>query len=97
MIVFCECSSFFFFLKDTATTEIYTDCHTLSLHDALPIYGQSSVEEPDARRSDQAADGAGHEVTTVRVPGQEQRSAEQQGEAQHVRPQHHREIGRAHV
>src|ERR1022692_3316824 len=28
------CFSFFFFLKDTATTEIYT----LSLHDALPIY-----------------------------------------------------------
>src|SRR5256885_10913379 len=28
------CSSFFFF-NDTATTEIYT----LSLHDALPIYG----------------------------------------------------------
>src|SRR3546814_14427082 len=26
-----------FFLKDTATTEIYTYCHTLSLHDALPI------------------------------------------------------------
>src|SRR3546814_10578550 len=27
----------FFFLKDTATTEIYTYGHTLSLHDALPI------------------------------------------------------------
>src|SRR6056297_1559957 len=27
----------FFFFKDTATTEIYTYCHTLSLHDALPI------------------------------------------------------------
>src|SRR2546422_3994509 len=27
---------FFFFFNDTATTEIYT----LSLHDALPIYGQ---------------------------------------------------------
>src|SRR2546430_12733232 len=29
------CSFFFFFFNDTATTEIYT----LSLHDALPIYG----------------------------------------------------------
>src|SRR2546430_15207624 len=29
------CSLFFFFFNDTATTEIYT----LSLHDALPIYG----------------------------------------------------------
>src|SRR2546430_11229316 len=28
---------FFFFFNDTATTEIYT----LSLHDALPIYGSS--------------------------------------------------------
>src|SRR3546814_9316392 len=26
------------FFKDTATTEIYTYLHTLSLHDALPIY-----------------------------------------------------------
>src|SRR3546814_4304692 len=26
-----------FVLKDTATTEIYTYCHTLSLHVALPI------------------------------------------------------------
>src|SRR5213075_2455281 len=29
---------FFFFFNDTATTEIYTTRHTLSLHDALPIY-----------------------------------------------------------
>src|SRR3546814_3938880 len=27
-----------FFFNDTATTEIYTYCHTLSLHDALPIF-----------------------------------------------------------
>src|SRR3546814_3245185 len=26
----------FFFFKDTSPTEIYTYCHTLSLHDALP-------------------------------------------------------------
>src|SRR5690606_41614703 len=31
-----SCSLLFFFFNDTATTEIYT----LSLHDALPIYGQ---------------------------------------------------------
>src|SRR5213075_3597847 len=29
---------FFFFINDPATTEIYTTRHTLSLHDALPIY-----------------------------------------------------------
>src|SRR3546814_4112511 len=28
---------FFFFFNDTATTEIYSYFHTLSLHDALPI------------------------------------------------------------
>src|SRR3546814_15430733 len=28
----------YFFFNDTATTEIYTYWHTLSLHDALPIY-----------------------------------------------------------
>src|SRR3546814_10121709 len=31
------CHSFRFFFYDTATTEIYTYGHTLSLHDALPI------------------------------------------------------------
>src|SRR3546814_10623318 len=30
------------FFNDTATTEIYTYLHTLSLHDALPIYGKLS-------------------------------------------------------
>src|SRR3546814_18225410 len=33
VVLFC----FIFFFNDTATTEIYTYCHTLSLHDALPI------------------------------------------------------------
>src|SRR5256885_8865549 len=32
--------SCFFFFNDTATTEIYT----LSLHDALPIFGQAGLE-----------------------------------------------------
>src|SRR3546814_18177117 len=29
----------FFCVKDTATVEFYTYLHTLSLHDALPIFG----------------------------------------------------------
>src|SRR3546814_19319645 len=33
------CACLFFFFNDTATTEIYTDGHTLSLHDALPSSG----------------------------------------------------------
>src|SRR3546814_15692116 len=36
LISVCSNSSSFF-LKDPATTESYTYCHTLSLHDALPI------------------------------------------------------------
>src|SRR3546814_20491413 len=39
-----------FLFNDTATTEIYTYCHTLSLHDALPI------SEPVPR----TADAPGH-------------------------------------
>src|SRR3712207_7162410 len=34
--------TFFFFFNDTATTEIYT----LSLHDALPIYGPRAEDGP---------------------------------------------------
>src|SRR3712207_7396691 len=34
--------SFFFFFNDTATTEIYT----LSLHDALPIFGTEILDAP---------------------------------------------------
>src|SRR3546814_12108687 len=32
----------YYFLNGTSTTEIYTYCHTLSLHDALPIARRSS-------------------------------------------------------
>src|SRR3989442_8318753 len=39
----------FFFFNDTATTEIYT----LSLHDALPIFGRAfSAPFPPSRRKD---------------------------------------------
>src|SRR5881227_4450608 len=43
------CVFIFFFFNDTATTEIYTTVHTLSLHDALPISvvcGQSHCPGP---------------------------------------------------
>src|SRR3546814_2908062 len=35
----------FFFFNDTATTEIYTYLHTLSLHDALPIFEHDPPEK----------------------------------------------------
>src|SRR3546814_219087 len=31
------------FFNDTATTAIYTYCHSLSLHDALPIYRKTRI------------------------------------------------------
>src|SRR5258705_5794117 len=36
---------YFFFLNDTATTEIYP----LSLHDALPIYARRAIPRPSDR------------------------------------------------
>src|SRR3546814_4324539 len=40
------------FFNDTATTEIYTYLHTLSLHDALPICKQSARRRlPTGRRA----------------------------------------------
>src|SRR3546814_13699108 len=35
----------FFFFNDTATPEIYTYSHTLSLHDALPIFTVSATPQ----------------------------------------------------
>src|SRR3546814_20652014 len=41
-----------FFLNDTANTDIYTYLHTLSRHDALPIWGRGEVDrQPLGRRS----------------------------------------------
>src|SRR3546814_12704327 len=56
----------FFFFNDTATTEIYTYLHTLSLHDALPIYfiAARSVDEFLQQVRHGGARGCG------RMPGQ---------------------------
>src|SRR3546814_17796180 len=40
----------FFFFTDSATTDIYTYSHTLSLHDALPISGLHSFASASFRR-----------------------------------------------
>src|SRR3546814_15161079 len=39
-----RCTTQFFFFNVTATTEIYTYGHTLSLHDALPIWLAAIVD-----------------------------------------------------
>src|SRR3546814_2309527 len=46
-----------FFVDDTATTEIYTYLHTLSLHDALPISAHRA-EAAIQRRADQLPEDA---------------------------------------
>src|SRR3546814_13997134 len=45
----------FFVFNVTATTEISTYCHPLSLHDALPIYGPLAVRSVARRRGGFAA------------------------------------------
>src|SRR5213594_5065926 len=40
--------AYFFFFNDTATIEIYTSVHTLSLHDALPIWYWVLIQTTDA-------------------------------------------------
>src|SRR3546814_11281390 len=57
-----DCSVFVFFFKYTATTDIYTDGHTLSLHDALPVF----VEAPAPRLAGQVELGECPDVLDVR-------------------------------
>src|SRR3546814_16596174 len=59
------------FFNDTATTEIYTYCHTLALHDALPISPRhdakvEGVADPDLMRK------AGFERQGARMAAREQ-------------------------
>src|SRR2546427_3321088 len=74
----------FFFFNDTATTEIYT----LSLHDALPIYGHAArrARAPDAVQGQGAAPGerAGGALELPRAPGRRRapRSEEHTSELQ---------------
>src|SRR5213075_2378022 len=47
----------FFFFNDPPTTEIYTTRHTLSLHDALPIYRSPATADFRADRRTQENSG----------------------------------------
>src|SRR5690349_23101398 len=70
----------FFFFNDTATTEIYT----LSLHDALPIWGQLAgqrrVDRVELRLG--AGQIPGRERQDTVVPGEPPRSEEHTSELQ---------------
>src|SRR3546814_15001989 len=54
----------FFFFNDTATTEIYTYWHTLSLHDALPICDSDALDRLQA-----LADPGGSGLVLGWLPG----------------------------
>src|SRR5216110_3986715 len=67
-------SFFFFFFNDTATTEIYTSSHTLSLHDALPISGhwrphrrEGAVEECGHRSEEHTSELQSRELISYAV------------------------------
>src|SRR2546430_9223016 len=72
-----------FFFNDTATTEIYT----LSLHDALPIFGKGGVVGRDdlvaqLRRAAALHDAAHVEVRgLLRVPRSEEHTSELQSQS----------------
>src|SRR3546814_6233794 len=56
-----------FFFNDTATTEIYTYCHTLARHDALPIYlGPVGIARQRAARLLGQPGGAGSRLAEPR-------------------------------
>src|SRR3546814_5735519 len=87
---------FCFVFNDTATTEIYTYLHTLSLHDALPISGSASRSRrrtapsaaprnptrPDARRSPRRARGRCRAAARCRYGCTASRSEEHTSELQ---------------
>src|SRR3546814_9643647 len=68
----------FFFFNDTATTEIYTYRHTLSLHDALPILNAIRRESPDTTLETLIPDFKGNWENLERVLRSEEHTSELQ-------------------
>src|SRR3546814_3501739 len=69
MLCSVEVMIYYFYLKDAATTVIDTYGHTLSLHDALPIYwvnNHSSLNDAQARVD---KDGLFRAVISAQDPG----------------------------
>src|SRR3546814_14425155 len=99
--------SLFFFFNATATTEIYTYGHTLSLHDALPISVEVDAEQPAARvehRRARIAAGrveVGQQVDGLRlqcrIAGAAEIALGDRRAQRRRRVERRGEIGRAHV
>src|SRR3546814_17331036 len=45
LLLVLDCIVLVFFFNESATTEIYTCLHTLSLHDALPIFEDNVMND----------------------------------------------------
>src|SRR3712207_9367203 len=73
-----KCLLYFFFFNDTATTEIYT----LSLHDALPIYGVAGADGLPQPRGHQLEQVVAAAVAQGVVDQLEARSEEHTSELQ---------------
>src|SRR3546814_16215771 len=87
-ILYCACfmSCFcviYFFFNDTATTEFYTSDHTLSLHDALPIWPFRHPRQDDpAQRPPRRGRGERDDAQAASEPGARRRSEEHTSELQ---------------
>src|SRR3546814_20903866 len=89
----------FFFFNETPTTEIYTHCHTLSLHDALPICPGRSPRTPPpglARRHRPGRRGRPRRAHVVSAPNLDRETWRHLGSSC-VRCGAYDQIGRAHV
>src|SRR4030095_12290370 len=76
---------FFFFVNDTATTEIYT----LSLHDALPIWvGEQVGDRSQLGPVGLRVDGVAHRVLHPRVGGHDERSRQRGADEHQPRRSH---------
>src|SRR6059058_5516350 len=78
---------FFFFFNDTATTEIYTSLHTLSLHDALPISSEGHLRDGSSScRRAARRDRSGARWQSQREPGGAQRAGHRGARRTATRP-----------
>src|SRR5438132_9885618 len=73
-------STFFFFFNDTSTTEIYT----LSLHDALPIFQTTQLEEETGQANTARPDFDAHEVEGHHQPVHKSESGTTLKESGHI-------------
>src|SRR3546814_19824172 len=98
-VLSCVVCVYFFFFNDTATTEIYTDCHTLSLHDALPIccWTPRTISGPPTMPLERCLPALKLMSVGRRHNGHLRKRRAQDHRASMLLHQRRQQIGRAHV